>query len=282
MLTTEDRTYLENKHRGGINNTKGNSYEAFYAVYKIALLLRLYPKNYEDIILSSQIQYAFVDDLLINHYYGKLDYYQLKNNQDLTWQSGSTHTLEYDFKRQKEEMEENSKIFSLFLVYSDENSNVTSIPESISDCTQTEYFPYFSDLNRLLMESSVFKNAIFQISAYPFPQIDKLFSLASMLLGVWESLDKENVPLSKIVQKIKDYPLSGNNFIFDESFEIDKEAMAIFNKISDFTYMNIGAAFYWKYKEKDNGEINKASYLSFEREVLKHQPTNFDELESLM
>ena len=250
MLTTEDLIYLENKHRGGINNAKGNSYEVLYAVYKIALLLSLYPENYEEIILSSQIKDAFVDDLLVRHYCGKRDFYQLKNTTCLTWQSGSSHTLEYDFKRQMELIKGNSKIFSLFLVYSDKNSNVTSIPDSISDCTQTEYFPYFSDLNRLLMESSVFKNAIFQISAYPFPQIDKLFSLASMLLGVWESLDKENVPLSKIVQKIKDYPLSGNNFIFDESFEINKEAMAIFNKISDFTYVNIGAAFYWKYKER--------------------------------
>lgn len=34
-MTKEDLQYVENKHRGGENNAKGNSFEAFYAVYYI-------------------------------------------------------------------------------------------------------------------------------------------------------------------------------------------------------------------------------------------------------
>ncbi len=282
MLTPEDRTYLANKHRGGINNFEGNFYENLYAIYKIALLLKLYSENQDDVILSSQIKEAFVDDLLISYSSGKLDFYQLKNVKSLTWSSGSSHTLQYDFERQKELMKEAEKRFSLFLIYSDKSSNVTSIPNTISDCTQANHFPYFQDLNRLLMESIEFKKAIAAISAYQSFQTDQLCVLATILLGVWYSLAQDNVPLTCIIQKIKKLPLAGNNFIFDETLQIDEEVKSILDEIPDFSYVVAGTIFCWSYKKRMKGEIQKTFYSNFEREVLVNKPTNFSELELLM
>ena len=35
-ITSEEREYLKNKHKGGLNNSKGNTYENYYATYQIA------------------------------------------------------------------------------------------------------------------------------------------------------------------------------------------------------------------------------------------------------
>ena len=281
MLTIEDRKYLNNKNRGGISNSKGNSYENLYAVYKIALLLKHYPNN-DGTSLTAQVKDAFVDDLFISHNSGTLDFYQLKNVASLTWLSGASHTLEYDFIRQKELMEAEGRTFSLFLIYSNSECDLTPIPIAISDCTQIFHFPYFPSLNRLLLESPEFKNAIEEISAISSPQNDKLLTLATILLGFWESTEKNNVSLTNIVQAIREINITGNNFIFDELIQIDLEAIHIYNKIPNFKWINSGSTFYWTYKENMKGEMLKSSYFEFEKAVLKNKPADYYELESLM
>ncbi|MEQ8969912.1 MAG: hypothetical protein RIE73_05895 [Coleofasciculus sp. C1-SOL-03] len=57
--------YLKNKNKGGIVNEKGNTYENFFAVYKISVLSKDVLENEKEIFFASQIM-AFVDDLIIN------------------------------------------------------------------------------------------------------------------------------------------------------------------------------------------------------------------------
>lgn len=281
MLTPEDQSYLDHKHLGGTSNSKGNSYENFYSIYKIAVLLKKFPSN-DETRLSAQIKDSFVDDLYISHKQGSAEFYQLKNVQTLTWQTGSSHPIEYDFRKQKELMNNVAIPFTLFLVYSNTDCNISKIPESISDCTKIEYFPYCSSLNRLLLESIEFKNAISDISAYTLAPVDKLYELSTILLGVWDSLEKKDVALIEIVQKIKGFSYIGNNFIFEEDLQVDFLARKIYDNIPNFHYMIFGSTFYWSYKVKMKGEIERGNYLVFESKVIKNEPNTFNDLELLM
>jgi len=61
--------YLSNKNRGGTNNQKGNTFENFFTLYKIA---EAFNKNIdpENILFSSQA-FCFVDDLVIEQVRGR-------------------------------------------------------------------------------------------------------------------------------------------------------------------------------------------------------------------
>ena len=62
-LSYDDLIYLSNKHRGGINNKNGNSYEDFYTV---CLIFRLMASNHSaDTLVCRQKENAFVDDLYV-------------------------------------------------------------------------------------------------------------------------------------------------------------------------------------------------------------------------
>jgi hypothetical protein len=55
--------YLVNKNRGGVSNNKGNTFENFFALYKIA---KSFNENRAPggIYFSSQV-FCFVDDLVV-------------------------------------------------------------------------------------------------------------------------------------------------------------------------------------------------------------------------
>ena len=149
-ITSEEREYLKNKHKGGLNNSKGNTYENYYATYQIANCMFRYLEKLENVHFSSQLENAFVDDLLISTPDSHKTYHQLKNVASLTWHTGTSHTLSGDFKRQMEISSENKENFELKLIYSDQNSNITEIPIGISQYTSVVHFPFYSTLNQLI------------------------------------------------------------------------------------------------------------------------------------
>lgn len=46
-ITTQERKYLKNKHKGGKNNNKGATYENYYATYLIASFTHKYMTQME-------------------------------------------------------------------------------------------------------------------------------------------------------------------------------------------------------------------------------------------
>jgi hypothetical protein len=178
-------------------------------------------------------------------------------------------------------MEAKNASYELFLIYSDSSSNVSNIPEPISQCTQTEFFPYYNSLNRLLWEYDDFKTAIANIAANRDATVDQLLALATILLGVWDASDKAKLTIVQYLQKVNDLSQAGNTFIFSEELNINPKAVLIYNKIPNFTHWIIGNAFCWTYKNM-KGSIHKPSYLSFESQVLANNPQDFTDLESLM
>lgn len=85
-------SYLCNKNVGGINNAKGNTFENFFAVYRIA---ELAAQNLHDTshLISSQIR-VFVDDLVIeNTDSHSAHHFQIKDIEKLTWKRGEKVTI---------------------------------------------------------------------------------------------------------------------------------------------------------------------------------------------
>ncbi len=80
-MDDSERAYLASKHRGGEYNRKGNQYEDYYAVFSI---LREMSRGHREAIVSSQVEGAYVDDLLIADAEHKT-YHQLKNKEKLSW-----------------------------------------------------------------------------------------------------------------------------------------------------------------------------------------------------
>ena len=94
-----DKEYLTRKHRGGENSKKGNMFEAYFSVYQILLLMS---EGKLDATLFSQVENAYVDDLLILQDDSSV-YHQIKDVKSLSWGNIETkNTLAYDFYHQAE------------------------------------------------------------------------------------------------------------------------------------------------------------------------------------
>lgn len=263
-ISTEERNYLKNKHRGGLNNSKGAVYENFYATYQIALLMNQYLSQLNEIYLTSQMEEVFVDDLLIRNLDTLLIYHQIKDVKGLTWAYGESHSLLFDFTRQKEISMEKNERFCLKLVFSDLKSSVCKIPTEIEECTIVEYFPACTSINELILSHSSFKNAIQNIAIQEEVEDDELSGIASAILGAWCSVRQKNISL----QQILDITYSkGKGFINIKTYptikisEVCKDILTRF----ELSFYTNGSTLYWSY-HRLKGETIWTKELEFKLE----------------
>lgn len=191
LITSDERKYLKNKHKGGKNNSKGSSYESFYATYLIASLMHQYATQMEEVYLSSQLENTFVDDLLIEKPTTRKIYHQLKNVVNLAWQTGKPRSLESDFKKQIEISTEKGENFELKLIFSNSKSTVSVIPAQIASSTTSEYFPACASINQLILSYPPFRDAIQLVMAQSQSGDDELSGVASAILGAWNSVEQK-------------------------------------------------------------------------------------------
>lgn len=129
-MNESERDYLSNKHRGGESGRKGNLYEDYYAVFSI---LREMSEGHCDAVVSSQVEGAYVDDLLIVDDRYKI-YHQLKNQENLSWGRMQHGDLMYDFMMQAGLCEECSENFLLKLVTAHrKESLVRKLPDGLKE-----------------------------------------------------------------------------------------------------------------------------------------------------
>lgn len=277
-ITPAERKYLKRKHQGGKNNSKGNQYESFYAVYCLAELMNEYMSEDNTVYLSSQVADAFVDDLLIEKSASEKLYCQLKNVKNLTWKS---ERLESDFKRQMEISEEKGEHFQLRLVYSAVDSSVVEIPREISSCTTTVYFPACESLNQLLLSFIPFKNAISRISVKGENAInDELFGIAGTLLGAWNSCGQKGVSLAQITETMQRIGEGYVNMKGYNAVEISEDCKMILNKCGLHFYIK-GIKLYWSNSTgRLKGEVEWTSEL--EQKLLDNVPCDLFEIIELL
>lgn len=246
MRSEADRVYLANKHRGGEANARGGLYEDCYAVFQIVSCIARYKAALEGVALQTQLEDTFVDDLLIAHP-DKNVYHQLKNAQNLSWNTRSSdRTITSDFENQINDCLERNEAFALKLVYSAAGSQVgENIPESIQDYTSAEYFPYEEDLNGLILISNEFMDALRQISVNgENATIDELANVAQVFLGVWRGCgNNHRVSLSEIVTRAEQIKHFNLNIFSDGT--ISDACREVLDNIEGLRYHVSGRMFYW-------------------------------------
>ncbi|MBO2524694.1 MAG: hypothetical protein CW341_03180 [Bacteroidetes bacterium] len=247
MRSEADRVYLANKHQGGASNAKGGLYEDYYAVFQIVSCIARYKAALDGVALQTQLEDTFVDDLLIAHP-GKNVYHQLKNTQNLTWNTvSSARTITSDFENQIRDCRERNETFALKLVYSAVGNQVgDNIPESIRDYTSAEYFPYEEDLNGLILISDEFVDALRQISVNGYNStIDELANMAQVFLGVWRGCgNNHKVSLSEIVARAEQTKHFNLNIFLDGV--ISDACREVLDNIDGLHYRVSGRMFYWR------------------------------------
>lgn len=247
MRSEADRVYLANKHRGGEANARGGLYEDCYAVFQIVSCIARYKAALEGVALQTQLEDTFVDDLLIAHP-DKNVYHQLKNTQNLSWNTRSSdRTITSDFENQINDCLKRNEAFALKLVYSAAGSQVgENIPESIQDYTSAEYFPYEEDLNGLILISNEFMDALRQISVNgENATIDELANVAQVFLGVWRGCgNNHRVSLSEIVTRAEQTKHFNLNIFSDGT--ISDACREVLDNIKGLRYHVSGRMFYWQ------------------------------------
>ena len=280
MRSEEDKAYLAHKHKGGKANAKGGLYEDCYAVYQIVSCIAKYKVSLDGVAFQTQLEDTFVDDLLIAHP-DKNIYHQLKNTQELTWNTKSSdRTVVSDFENQIKDCKERHEQFALKLVFSAAKSKVgESIPYNIKDYTIAEFFPYENDLNGLILISDRFQDALRQISVNgKDATVDELVNIAMVFLGTWKSCGNEKkVRLADIVTR--SMGLKHFNLTIFPNGTISPACREILDCIEGLHYSAIGRMFYWQL-----GDFTGSCPWpeSKEQEIIDKKPTTRRELVAIL
>lgn len=289
LFDAETCQYLQNKNRGGISGAKGSAYEAFFAVYQIARHARDYIEQGETVSFASQIP-AFVDDLVITvDGQALLKHYQLKNSASVGWGSGR-QSIADDFAKQQQLNQAIGKGTALSLVVPDANlhaSLAAAMPAEIAAYSQVGLFPYEPTLWQVIAQLPEFREAITELSAFEEPSEDIIDSVAAILLGTWESCNRQRVTIEILLARAQQVQPSFIRTFGKAEPEIDAEVVTILSQISDFTYTLTKGFLHWQYGGGiDQGVLHYSceteAFKRFQELIKKYAPTSFEELEGFL
>ncbi|MEA5552104.1 hypothetical protein VB713_14240 [Anabaena cylindrica UHCC 0172] len=277
--------YIKHKNTGGVSNSKGNTYENIFAIYKISLLSKCVLECNKEIYLLSQCL-SFIDDLIIELVSeNTLQHYQLKNSSAITWGTGEK-SINDDFKKQYELNQSISKVSKLALVVSSSELRdklQTNIPNDIKDYSQVIYFYFADSLPKIISQEPDFRHSLEYLCAFNNPEPDKIECLATVLLGAWGASNKSKVSIIDILNKAQNCSPSYIRS-FQAKLQLDPEVRDIFDKIDGFTY-NLSRGFLqWEYFDGLNEgtiyySIETTKFQKLQELIKKNHPTSFDELE---
>ena len=277
--------YIKNKNTGGVSNSKGNTYENVFAIYKISLLSKCVLECNKEIYLLSQCL-SFIDDLIIEIVSeNTLQHYQLKNSSAVTWGTGEK-SINDDFKKQYELNKSISKASELALVVSSSEIRdklQTNIPNDIKNYSQVIYFYFANSLPKIISQEPDFRCSLEYLCAVENPEPDKLECLATVLLGAWVASDKSKVPIIDILKKAQNF-IPSYIRSFQAELQLDPEVRDIFDKIDGFTYNLTRGFLQWEYFDGLNEgtisySIETTRFQKLQELIKKNHPTSFDELE---
>ncbi|MEQ8753275.1 MAG: hypothetical protein RID09_07120 [Coleofasciculus sp. G1-WW12-02] len=286
LFGNEVLDYLKNKNKGGMVNEKGNTYENFFAVYKISVLSKDVLEKEKQIVLASQIM-AFVDDLIINDIQENIyQHYQLKNTASLRWGSG-LRSIADDFAKQYNLNQAVSKQSEMTLVVSKSQLRdrlANQIPQPVAEFSKVDYFYFAPSLPKVLQEEQEFSQAVAYLCAFDNPEPDKIECVASVILGAWLSSDKSNVSLREILEKSRQSQPSYIRYFGSQDVQIDPEVKKILAKIQWFTYSISKGFLQWQFANGlEEGtlpySIETENFRRFQKRVKQNKPRTFDELE---
>lgn len=276
--------YLRNKNKGGVNNSKGNTFENFYTVYQIVKAFNDSPK-WDNCRFSSQV-FCYIDDLVIEEEEDKINrYYQIKDVADLGWSNGA-HTIKEDFRKQHKLSRDLGVEPFLRLVVSRKEVYdylVANLPEEIKDLVKVVHFETASSLNNLIRKNSLIKEELVKMCALKNPSADKLDALGTILLGSWDSTDKNKVPLKELLDKSY---AQNPHFIRGLSTGISQRLSGILNSIEGFSYTIENGFLKWNFNTTDEGvleyRIGSIEFEQWENDLFNAIIKTFEDLEPFL
>ncbi|MEE6160758.1 hypothetical protein U9R62_05190 [Cylindrospermopsis raciborskii DSH] len=277
--------YIKNKNTGGVSNSKGNTYENIFAIYKISSLSKSIIEDEREIYLLSQCL-SFIDDLVIElTSENTLQHYQLKNSSNITWGTGEK-SINDDFKKQYELNKSISKESKLALVVSSlelRDKLQANIPDDIKNYSQVIYFYFADSLPKIIAQEPEFRRSLEYLCAFENPEPDKLECLATVLLSAWVASEKSKLPIMDILQKAQDF-IPSYIRSFKTELQLNPEIKEIFDKIDGFTYNLTRGFLQWEYFDGLNAgtlpySIETARFQKFQELIKKNRPTSFEDLE---
>lgn len=195
---------LKQKHTGGKSAKKGQRYEDYFALYKIAKnASEIYNKKVDDVEILDQVQNCFVDDIVIvKKKANKItcDFYQLKDTVKLHWNK----RLLSDFNNQKKYSDHHKENFSLVLVTSNESllQKLTKMPSNSFKNTFIKLFEAPSNCEDLIQNYEHFETWLRNISGKRNPTQTDLDSLAKTIQSEWINMaNKKFVSIKTIIEK---------------------------------------------------------------------------------
>lgn len=278
-------TYLNKKNLGGQINQRGNTYENYFALFRILQNANKHLLALSTIKYSAQ-EATFVDDLLVIEG-SKRFLYQLKTSKKLSWGSGLIRTLKFDFTIQKKIENFHKRQFELAIVvsYLTLQTNLsTTLPKGLKTCTKVFLFPYHETISKQIQNDNAFKTELETLSALTNPTLDKLEALASCILGFWEASSKKGIVLSDIIGKVEKI---GFSFIRPRVIHtLSSMSKSILDVIPSFKYLAINGYFTWTYGTTDSGiiphQIGSAEFNKIEKDIQHINPKTFTDLEPLI
>lgn len=280
----EHNEYLKNKWKGGANNAKGNSYENFYSIYQIA---KSFNENsdYESTLFSSQL-FGFIDDLLIAQTKNNREaFFQIKDDQTITWRTGK-HPIETDFFNQSQVLQKKGVNSYLGLVVSniDAHKRLTnSIPDRIKEIVNVIHFETGKSISSLIRNNSIFKEELSKMCALRNPSTDKLETLGTIILGAWDSTDKNEISLRYILDRCHQ---QNPTYIKGQQGDISNKLKIIFNSIEGFKFEIENGFITWEFNSTDSGvisyEITSKEFSQLENDIFNADIKTFEDLESFL
>lgn len=236
-LSDDDLKYLSNKHRGGMNNMNGNSYENFYIV---CLIFRLMASDHSaNTLLCRQKENAFVDDLFVLMNEIEL-YCQIKNKKDIYWGENKKGNICYDFAKQEELCDKLHKRFQLRLVSTKRPKDEK--PAFLAH-TEMECFPYHKSIN-VYAYDAIGKDVALACD-FSENEYSRISDVMTMMLGICCSNGDKTLTLGQLADEIA--RLSHGYYSCKSIYRnIDKELL---DKLSNmgFNVSIDGETIFWKY-----------------------------------
>jgi hypothetical protein len=283
-LSNKVQTYLSRKQRGGEANNRGNTYENYFAVFKIISTINIAPNHLHSFFISSQVN-GFVDDFHIHDQIGKLhSYYQLKTSAVLSW--GKTFgSLSFNFNMQRKLETFRRRQLQLNLVVTDKQLSLSlerQIPKKIKTYTYVHVFPYFSSITQQIAQDLYFRQELQQICAVT--DTDKLEALAKCFLGAWVACTQKGIRISTLINDVR-----GMGYSFIKSaipLYINPQVHEIISTITGFKYTIKNGYFTWTYGKSDSGisyhMIDSQDFRNIEQDIITQSPRTFDDLETII
>lgn len=286
-------TYVANKRQGGNNGQKGVRYEDFFATHRLAeeLCASLDTTGTPMPFFELQAE-AIVDDLVVRWGQSQTTYYQCKNVQAVSWNSGTgEHSLQSDFNAQvvlSAYLEQPNVRTTLVVPTQTLSNNLqSSCPAAIANHTDVLYFPYCDGkMNRLVHENSAVLSSLTQLARVDNPTNDELANVFGALLhgitinngqGTCGDLLASAQSLSPHLIRLMPDQVSAFNLL--DGFD------GVLAKIDGLKYRLSKGFFHWE--AFGTSGVFPQNCLSqeferFQRRVVQQMPVTFDEFEVLL